>query len=424
MRHYRRRLVLALRRGLSFLGRPAGVTATQKRSRRERQSNSLPGELNIEVVSTIEGIRALAPDYERLYRASDNRLPFARQEWHLAWCQHFLNRNPRIRDEPLFCVVRNRTGECVALVPLILSRRRVGPLRFGTVDLIGGDPNLTEIRNPLIEPGFERAAVAAVHESLSDTPGWDWVVWNHISDELADALEQEAAPEWHKPAQDFMLDLPRSWSEFRTGLKRNIRESLRHCYNSLKRDQLSFEFDVARTRTEVRGALRRFLELHALRADWPHGPKHPNWFHGRPLQDFLYDVCDRLAQHDCVRIFQLRIKGEVVASRVAFVVGDCLYLYYSGFDPQYARYSVMTTTVAEAFRYAIDHGIRTVNLSLTAEQSKLRWGPRLVLLHSAFVHREALLSRIACRAYQVAVTGNGMPARLLKSVFTARRRWN
>jgi CelD/BcsL family acetyltransferase involved in cellulose biosynthesis len=381
----------------------------------------LPGELTMEIVSTLEGIRALLPDYERLYQITRNTLPFARQEWHLAWCHHFLNRNPRIRDEPLFCVLRNARAECVALIPLILSRRRVGPLRLGTVALIGGDPALTEIRSPMVERGYERAAMAATHEGLGRLPGWDWILWSGISGELAAAMQQEVAPQWRAPTHDYILELPESWQQFRAGLRRNIRESLRHCYNSLKRDGLTFEFVVARERRAVRAALTRFFELHALRAAWNHGPKHPNWFAGRPLQDFLVDVCDRLAQRDIVRIFQLQIKDEIVAARVAFRVGDSVYLYYSGFDPHWARHSVMTTTVAEGLKYAIAEGVRSVNLSLTGEQSKLRWSPREILLHSAFVHREALRSRIACRAYQVALAGNGVSARLLKSVFSARR---
>jgi CelD/BcsL family acetyltransferase involved in cellulose biosynthesis len=71
-----------------------------------------------------------------------------------------------------------------------------------------------------------------------------------------------------------------------------------------------------------------------MRAAMPCGPKHPDRFAGRPLQTFFYDVCDRLAARDAVRIFQLRI-GEIVASRVGFVAHDSVYLYYSGFDPSW-----------------------------------------------------------------------------------------
>jgi CelD/BcsL family acetyltransferase involved in cellulose biosynthesis len=379
-----------------------------------------PVELTTDVVTDIDGIRALKPDYERLQRVTGNTLPFALQEWHLAWCAHFLNSHPQIHEQPLFCVLRDRSGECVALVPLVWTRRRVGPLGVSTVDVIGADPGLTEIRLPLIEPGYERLTVRAVHASLARLGHWDWIQWRGVRGALAEAMTIETAPRWHRISDDYVLDLPPTWPELHAGLKRNVRESLRHCYNSLRRDGHAFEFVVAREREEVRRALGRFLELHAMRAIMPRVTRHPNRFTGRQAQDFLYDVCGRLAARDAVRVFQLRIGAAIVASRIAFVVGDSVYLYYSGFDPAWARYSVMTTTVAEALKYAIASGLRSANLSLTAEQSKLRWRPRLVEFHSALVHRESLGSRIACSAYRAAMS-DGVAAQLLRSVLA--RRW-
>lgn len=379
-----------------------------------------PAELTTDVVTDIEGIRALKPDYERLQRVTGNTLPFALQEWHLAWCAHFLNSHPQIDEQPLFCVLRDRGGKCVALVPLVSTRRRVGPLRLATVDVIGADPGLTEIRLPLIEPGYERLTVRAVHASLARLGHWDWIQWRGVRGALAEAMTIEIAPRWYQISEDYVLDLPPSWPELHAGLKRNVRESLRHCYNSLRRDGHAFEFVVARECEEVRQALGRFLELHAMRAAMARGTRHPDRFTGRRAQDFLYDVCGRLAARDVTRVFQLRIGAAIVASRVAFVVGDSVYLYYSGFDPAWGRYSVMTTTLAEALKYAIASGLRSANLSLTGEQSKLRWRPRLVAFQSALVHRESLGSRIACSAYRVAMS-DGVAAQLLRSVLA--RRW-
>src|SRR6516225_4715664 len=381
------------------------------------------GPVIAEIVTDIEGIGALARDYERLYQVTGNTLPFATQEWHLAWCEHLLNRGPRAPQEPLFCVLRNVQGECVAIVPLILTRRQLGPLRVAALGLVGADPALTEIRNPLIEPGYERATVRALHERLASVPGWDWIQWSGVNAPLAQALALEAAPQWYQTLDDYVLDLPADWSSFRATLGRNVRESLRHCYNSLRRAGHEFEFVVARDRVEVRWALYRFLHLHTLRANMPWGPPHPDRFRARSARSFLYEACDRLAASDAVRVFQLRIADEVVASRIGFVTGGTLYLYYSGFDPAWARYSVMTTTIAEAMHYAIANGLRSVNLSLTAEQSKLRWHPRRIDYYSALVRRDSVRSRLAYGAYRVALSGRSVRRRLLERL-QAREVWN
>lgn len=236
--------------------------------------------------------------------------------------------------------------------------------------------------------------------------------------------EYEATPHWYQTLNDYVLDLPSAWPEFRATFRRNVRESLRHCYNSLRRDGHTFEFVVARDRIEVRRALQRFLELHTQRAHMPWGPSHPDRFASHSLRAFLYGVCDQLAARDAVRVFQLRIANAIVASRVGFVTGDSLYLYYSGFDPAWARYSVMTTTVAETLRYSIASGLKSVNLSLTGEQSKLRWHPRQVDFYSCLVHRHSVRSRLACGAYRVALSGNSAPRRLLKQLLQSRRDWH
>src|ERR1700720_1483858 len=107
----------------------------------------------VDTIRSVAGIAALRADYDRLSRVASNTLPFALHEWHVAWCEHFLNCNPRIREEALFYVVRNLERECVAIVPFVICKRRLGPLKIVSVNFLGADPAITEIRAPLIEPG-------------------------------------------------------------------------------------------------------------------------------------------------------------------------------------------------------------------------------------------------------------------------------
>jgi CelD/BcsL family acetyltransferase involved in cellulose biosynthesis len=388
-------------------------------------SGGLPSKttVTIETITTVEGIASLRPCYERLHEVTGNTLPFALHDWHLVWCRHFLNCNPRIRDEPLFFVVRNSAGDCVGIVSLVVSRRRLGPLTIISVNLLGADPAITELRAPLIEPGYEYPAARAVQEQMAKIGGWDWIHWTGISDAFASALAVGSRLQWQPALSDYVLDLPPSWEEFRLRLKRNIRESLRHCYNSLKRDNLEVELQVLETPYDVRRGLDQFLELHVMRAALTTTVPHPNRFASPVARDFLYEICDRLARRGIVRLFQLKIGSQIVAARIGFVVGTGLYLYYSGYDPKWARYSVMTTTVAEAIKYAIAHGLSTVNLSPSKDISKTRWGPRQVDYQSAYEQGGRLRSRLARRAYVKARSERGLVSWLLKSLIPARRNW-
>lgn len=379
--------------------------------------------MSIEVIRTPHDLGRLAPDYERLHRVSGNTSPFAQHDWDCAWCGHFLNLDPRIEDRLSVLIVRDLHLDCVAIVPLVFSHRRIGLFRFVSGALLGADPSTTEYRSPEVESGLEAVVARLVRHWLSGQREWDWISWSGVTGQFADALAAGSAQRFAAEPPGHVLELAPTWEEFRNGLKRNIRESLRHCYNSLKRDGHAFEFVVARDRGEVGVALDRFLELHAMRADHDTAIKHPNHFTSVVSRKFLYDVCDRFAARDLVRIFQLKIGGSVVAMRIGFVIGSELYLYYSGYDPLWGRYSVMTTTVAESLKYAMAHGCRTANLSRGSDVSKLRWGPSTIDFKGAIEPRDRLSSRLAYRLYVDARSQRGLPGFVLKPLSLSRRTW-
>jgi CelD/BcsL family acetyltransferase involved in cellulose biosynthesis len=107
-----------------------------------------------------------------------------------------------------------------------------------------------------------------------------------------------------------------------------------------------------------------------------------------------------MAQRGHAHVFQLKIGGAVVATRVGFSFGRTLYLYYSGYDPAWAKYSVMTTAVAEAIKWAIARGFDIVNLSTGNDVSKTRWGPEEKLFHSVVLQAPTARARLATRLYR------------------------
>ncbi|MGA2399828.1 MAG: GNAT family N-acetyltransferase [Steroidobacteraceae bacterium] len=376
--------------------------------------------VRVSQVTDLKGLAGLAADYAQLQTVVGNRLPFALHDWHLTWCRHFLNYHPRIEDRPRFCVLHDPSGRCVAILPFIQSSRRFGPVRVTSLNMLGADPGITEISTPLVAAGYGALAVRAARDLFSRLGEWDWIHWSGLSGELRDALSGEERLSWSEPLSDLVLDLPPTWEEFRSLLKRNIRESLRHCYNSLRRAGHRFELQVIADPAGISPGLDRFLELHRMRAQLRNTVVHPDRFATRVSRDFLYEVCERLARRGVTRLFALRIGGEIVAMRIGFVVDDSLYLYYSGYDPRWARYSVMTTTMAEAIKYAIAAGLTSVGLSPTRDLAKTRWGPRQVDYASAYEIRDRLRSRCAYAAYLKA-RGNETPAWLRR--LTTGRVW-
>ena len=104
------------------------------------------------------------------------------------------------------------------------------------------------------------------------------------------------------------------------------------------------------------------------------------------------------------------------------MLGDELYLYYSGYDINWARFSVMTTVVAESIKWAIAHRLKIINLSHGHDISKIRWDPKAVMFCSALRLSSTRRARLAFRAYHVAKRMYQVDSRLgkLLTVTTGR----
>lgn len=381
--------------------------------------------LRVERIASLDALRALEPEWRALYAASGNALPFVTFDWVDCWWAYLSTDTLAVRDRMEVHVVRNASAEVVAIAPFVTTERPGrGPLRARELQLIGADPAITELRGLLVHPANESDAVDALRRHFCQHAGeWDWISWSGLragSDAEA-ALAASGCVRWTREIRSYVLPLAPTWEQFRAGLKRNIRESLRHCYNSLARDGHEFRCEVAQSADDVDGALSAFFELHGRRANLKDTVAHENVFASNVSRQFLRATCARLAHHGVIRVFSLVVAEKVVAVRIGFVLGDSLYLYYSGYDPEWRSYSVMTTVVAEALKYAIANGIRSANLSTGADLSKTRWGPAEVRYRDAVQMSPRLRSRLVHRIYDQAVNSRSSRVGVLARSWLGRR---
>ncbi|MFT3907588.1 MAG: GNAT family N-acetyltransferase [Steroidobacteraceae bacterium] len=333
-------------------------------------------------------------------------LPFVTFDWVAAWWQCLRSDRFMVRDELFFVVFRDQAGSLRGVAPLMLTSRPArGPLRMRQLQCVGADTNLTELRCV----AAHRSDLDAIHLALIDylrglQLPLDWIKFTGIGSSavLEHITRKFGVPRWSRAIPDFVITLKATWEEFRGGLPRNIKESLRKCYNAPRRDGVEFEFVRVSQTGELQAAIPDVLRLHAARSELAGTVDHPNVFRSEASQRFLREVCRRFALRDRLRIYQLRRDGVVVATRVGFVCNDSLYLFYSGYDPAYARYSVMTRVVAEAIQDAIASGLKTVNLSVGRDISKERWHPQELTYHEIDVTAPCHWSRMMYQLYRIA----------------------
>jgi CelD/BcsL family acetyltransferase involved in cellulose biosynthesis len=157
---------------------------------------------------------------------------------------------------------------------------------------------------------------------------------------------------------------------------------------------------VVHSAEETPAALERFFVLHTARAEVTGTVAHDNVFATPRSRRFLRACVEKMAQRGQIAIFQLEIRGLVVATRVGFVLGDELYLYFSGYDYAWSRYNVMTTVVAEAIKWAIDRRLKLVHLSTGTDVSKTRWRPMSAETHHGVQLAPTWRSSIVFRSHR------------------------
>lgn len=362
-------------------------------------------ELRLERIETEDALLGIESDWRQLELESCCTLPFQTFDWTAAWWRHMPEKKLAVRDRLFVHVVRDAVGRCVAVAPMIIAERPgIGPIRLRELQFLGPDPNMTEMRGLLALPEYEEAAHRSLLAHLRvNARDWDWLVYSGVprNDNMR-ALPSHyfSGAQFTGEVVDNILVMPDSWQAFKAKLPRNIKESLRKCYNSLKRDELAYELVVVQEREGVRAALAAFFRLHAARADADEMPSHNDVFASAKAQRFLVELCERYADNGILRIFVLKVQGNAAAVRIGFAFGDALYLYYSGFDPALGKYSIMTTAVSEALQYAIREGFRTVNLSTGTDKSKTRWRPTESRFDELRVTSPSLRGTVANEVYQ------------------------
>jgi CelD/BcsL family acetyltransferase involved in cellulose biosynthesis len=334
-------------------------------------------------------------------------LPFQTPEWCWAWWDTFAVQT-RYRHDHLALMLLRHQGRLVGVWPLVRSVFGWGPFALMSQwRPLGADPNLTELRTPLVLPQYEAALARYWLDLVERHPGLHQVVLP------SDLLEQELARRpglvrlGQREVPNYVLQPGADWPTFKTGLKRNIKESLRRCYNSLAREGLTAQLEVVCEPVALREQLPTFYRLHGLRADQSDTIAHPDYFEAAQHRRFIDALLGQAGNGEALglRLFVLRVAGQVVAMRLAFQTRQELYLYYSGYEPAWGRFSVMTTLVSEVIQWAQMQGLSTVNLSVGRDVSKTRWGPQERLFSDHYLAGAGSINR---RLMQALVRRRGL----------------
>jgi CelD/BcsL family acetyltransferase involved in cellulose biosynthesis len=362
-------------------------------------------------VTSSEQLEAARNTWEDLLAQNESDNPFMTWDWLSTWHEH-------LARGPLNILVAREAGDVIGFVPLerVAYRLPLG-IRVPTLQMIGRGSYQYELRSIVAAPGREVDVLgAAVTHLAQGRPRWYCTVLDGFTPgsnahrAVQRLVEDRVEDVQQTDVTAHVLDLPTSWEAFRGGLKRNIKESLRRCYNSLSREGHVYSFEVWDEPERLPEAMDRFMALHTMRAEHQDGTvKHRSYFQTPQERAFLHAVAPRLLERGILHPCFLRVDGEIVAARLTLELRGQLYLYHSGFDPRWWKYSVATTITAECLKWAIERGLSRANLSVGQDVSKTRWGPREVQYRSVVMLAGGWLPRATLAAY--AAIGRRNPRR-------------
>jgi hypothetical protein len=228
-----------------------------------------PVSLRVDQLTLVDVLARLREEWEQIAAEMSPRTPFTTPLWNELWWKHLRRAGMAQRDELCLHVVREG-GRLLAVAPLIITHAPAyGPWRTRRLHYFGADPNITEMHGLVCRAEDEERVVQALAAHLESLHGAvDWIRWSGIRSGGGAHrwLDGQGRMQWEAPVLDYWVRLPPTWEEFRAGRHRNIKESLRKCYNSLKREGHSSRLLVVDDPAHTRAAVERFLELHAARA--------------------------------------------------------------------------------------------------------------------------------------------------------------
>lgn len=282
----------------------------------------------------------LEPALTRLLAQQTEKLPFLHPAWLRTWLSEFGSScEPRI----LTC----QDGEVAGIAPLMYTDGRLSFI---------GDASICDFMDVVVDDSRADEAYASLWHHLTQEDWSELELWGLMASSPTRArIKAFAAAQGYTVTEELeavapRLELPATWDDYLASLGKKDRHELRRKIRRLFDSGATVTFDVLETQEDIVGAMDEFLELHTRsRAD-------KTEFMTAEMEIFFRRMASAMAAEDLVRLFMLRINNRPAASVLCFDAGSHLYLYNSGYDPEFSSLSVGLVSKALCLRWAIETG--------------------------------------------------------------------
>jgi CelD/BcsL family acetyltransferase involved in cellulose biosynthesis len=302
----------------------------------------------------------LDPKLEALLSLQSERLPFLHPVWLRTWLSEFGG-----HYEPLILTCND--GDVLGVAPLMRSD---GQLSFI------GDASICDFMDVLVDPAHADEAYRDLWQQLCAEDWNEIELWGLMaSSPTRERIRAFAAENGIEVTEELeavapRLPLPDSWEGYMASLGKKDRHELRRKIRKLYESGADVSFDVLTTQAEIVGAMDDFLDLHTRsRAD-------KTDFMTPEMETFFRRMASSMAAEGLVRLFMLRVNRRPAAAVLCFDAGSYLYLYNSGYDPEFSSLSVGLVSKALCLQWAIENGMKGLDFLRGDEPYKYDMGAK------------------------------------------------
>lgn len=324
--------------------------------------------IQVQVHQDDSDLMNLKHEWKSLLERSATNTLFQTWHWNQLWWQHFG------RSGGLFLMtVRSNHGELIGIAPFFcdLNEKKRKRLQF-----IGGT-DLSDYLDFIVWQGKEPLFYSAVSEFLNSHPKFWEVLDLHCLPAHSPTLHgfigsyQKEGFRKSLSVEDVCprIQLPSSWDEFLAGMSQKDRHEIRRKANRIRREAEGYRYFVT-TRVSFSEDIESFLELHRK------SDVEKMAFMNLKKETFFREMAWILLQEGWLELSFLEVNGSKLAGLLNFRYGDTAYLYNSGYDPEFGRWSPGWVLISHSIQDAIERGVRIYDFMRGDESYKYRFGAK------------------------------------------------
>jgi len=296
---------------------------------------------------------------------------FLHPAWLRAWLAEFGD-----RFEPL--MLSCGLDATIAVAPLMRDDQRLTFI---------GDGRICDFMDFLVHPEQREAGYGRLWARLCSEDWAELDLWGlPESSPTRQAVREHAAASGYEVLEELeavspRVELPATWDAYLSMLGKKDRHELRRKMRRLFDSAGRVELAVYDSQADVNASMYEFLRLHVIsrqdKAEFMSG--------SMPL--FFRRMASALSHEGLVRLFMLSVDGNAAASVLCFDAGCCLYMYNSGYDPEYAPLSVGLLSKALVLQWAIENGKQSLDFLRGNEPYKYDLGAQDRNIYRLLVRR-------------------------------------